>query len=234
MDRGYRAVLSLLAAGWWSVAPGLLATPPPGPSITPSVQATPAFVAPLPPPPMMAVPVPVPGQGPLRGRVRSGFIDARVGEPVVVGGAAAERLARMSPEEREAFKRNLRMWQQIPPEERASLRQLADERNREEISNAIRESGLQLNSDEKEMFALRYLQERRKLEREIQEQAASERARRLPEMLERLRREFGPKRTAAPGGAPAVRWIAPGSRGAAASGSIRSEVKRRPAAVNGQ
>ena len=73
---------------------------------------------------------------------------------------------------------------------RDAARGLAAEGMREEIAKAYESSGLNLNDDQKEMFALRYKQERRRLERDIQQKAKAERARRLPEIMDRLKREF--------------------------------------------
>ncbi len=96
----------------------------------------------------------------------------------------------LAPEEREAYERNLNVWLTMPPEEKQTIRGLAADRTREEIAAAYEGSGLNLNDDQKEVFALRYRQERRRLEREIQQKAKAERARRLPEIMERLKREF--------------------------------------------
>ncbi len=97
----------------------------------------------------------------------------------------------LQPEERETFNRNLEMWRGLPPEERAALSNMAHARVRAEIDKAVQDSGLHLDADQREMFALRYRQERRKLERDLQRQAAAERSRRMPEILARLRGEFG-------------------------------------------
>ena len=140
------------------------------------------------------------------GRIRAAIIAEQMGEPPEAGGGVAARLARMTPAEQEAFKRNLLIWQQMPREQRQALREQFNQHKREEVQAALRESGLNLNSDQREMFALRYMQERRKLERDIQDQANAERARRMPEIIERLRREFGAGRPAPASGA------APGSR----------------------
>ncbi len=177
MDRGrqHRTLLTVLAAAG-VCAVGALSLPRAAADPTPSVQATPVF-SPPPVPPMSMQP---------RGRLKAAM-DAH--EPNGQAGVA-ERIARMSPEERAAFQRNLKVWQQLPPEERQDIRKQANARNREEILGALRDSGLQLNDDQKEIFALRYLQERRKLEREIEKQASAERARRLPLILQGLKHEF--------------------------------------------
>ena len=66
----------------------------------------------------------------------------------------------------------------------------ADERAKQETDKAYQESGLTLDRDEREVFDLRYRQERRKLERELQDRANAERARRLAEISDRLKHEF--------------------------------------------
>ena len=125
--------------------------------------------------------------------------------------AAPAKPPHLSPEEHEAYERNLGLWLALPPEERQALRGQATERIREETEKAYVNSGLNLNGDQREVFALRYRQERRRLEREIQEKAAAERARRLPEIMDRLKREFPgsngtptPTSTSAPIATPAA------------------------------
>ena len=99
-------------------------------------------------------------------------------------------LPQLTPEEKEAYERNLTFWLALPPEERQAIRGEATERIRVETEKAYESSGLHLNNDQREVFALRYRQERRRLERELQEKARAERERRLPEILERIKREF--------------------------------------------
>lgn len=128
------------------------------------------------------------------------------GEPRVGprGGAILERF---SPPEREAFQRNLQLWRDLSPAEREALREHATqrrERRRRQAERALAESGLYLGEDQRENFALRYAQERRKLERELRQQMRAERARRLPAITTQLRSEFGP------GAFPAERTSAPG------------------------
>ena len=142
------------------------------------------------PPDAVAV---VPGGG----RIRAAIIAEQVGAPPEAGGIAA-RLARMTPAEQEAFKRNLLIWQQMPKEQRQFLKEQFNRHKREEVQAALKESGLNLNDDQREIFAVRYMQERRKLEREIQEQANAERARRMPEIISQLRREFATEKAGGP------------------------------------
>ena len=107
-------------------------------------------------------------------------------------------IEQLPPEERVVFLRNFKRWAQLTTEERQTLRRQANERHQrmvEETETALRETGLHLDDDRREVFMLRYGQERRKLERELQEKIAAERARRTPEIIERLRREFEPAPT---------------------------------------
>ena len=99
-------------------------------------------------------------------------------------------LPRLSPEENEAYERNLALWLALSAEEKKEIRGLAAERVQQETAKAYESSGLNLNEDQREVFALRYRQERRRLERDLQEKARAERDRRLPEIMDRLRHEF--------------------------------------------
>lgn len=95
------------------------------------------------------------------------------------------------PEEEGTFERNVLLYNRLPPEEKGALRQRAAERIRDETVQAYDQSGLNLNEDQREVFALRFRQERRRLEREIQEKANKERERRVPQIIDQLKREFG-------------------------------------------
>ena len=149
------------------------------------------------------------------------------------------------PDERQTFEENARMYNNLPPQEQGVIRRQAGERIREETATAYAQSGLDLNEDQREVFALRFRQERRRLEREIQEKANKERGRRLPQIIDQLRREFGrltdppapSKPSGTPGGSlstPATPESAPQGAGPAASPSAaanhhaaRNEVQPR-------
>lgn len=102
-------------------------------------------------------------------------------------------LDRLPPAEREAFQRNLRLWREFSPEERDAIRDQAEQRRvrrRIEAERMLMESGLQLDLDRREVFILRYQQERRRLERDLRQRMEVERTRRLPEIGALLKREF--------------------------------------------
>jgi hypothetical protein len=107
----------------------------------------------------------------------------------------------LPPAERESFQRNLKRWRELTPQEREALRGQAGQhhaRMLEEAERALQESGLKLNNDGREIFLLRYSQERRKLERELREKMETERAHRLPAITEALKREFAMQNSSSP------------------------------------
>ena len=208
--------------------------PPPTPSAsaTPWVQAPPANApAPTPPPrppkpPKPAPPRPAPDGSPLPEDVKREMVRRRqeekraagdLGKPIPPGSPAAEldeklearvsaRLAQLPPEERAVAQRNLAVWRQLSPEEREGLRRQVVERVHQEMDRAYQESGLSLDRDQREIFNLRYRQERRKLERELQEKINAERQRRLGEITARLKSEFSGRSTP---GTPAPPTVTP-------------------------
>ncbi|MDD5198851.1 MAG: hypothetical protein PHC88_03530 [Terrimicrobiaceae bacterium] len=104
-----------------------------------------------------------------------------------------KRLEKMGPEERERFKENWKRWKEMGDRERKAWQQRAvEERDRVKkvIDDAIAKTGLSLNEDQKEVFILRYRQERRKIEEQLREEVDAKRRQKIDEMLERLKSEF--------------------------------------------
>ena len=99
--------------------------------------------------------------------------------------------AEQAPDEQKTFEQNTQLWDRMTRDERQAMREAVGGRIRVEMDEAYKRSGLSLNDDQRELFDLRYRQERRKVEREVQEIARRERDRRLPAVDEQLRREFG-------------------------------------------
>src|SRR4030095_14997314 len=71
--------------------------------------------------------------------------------------------------------------------ERENLRR---ETIRRETDAAVRDSGLNLNPQERAQFESRYIQERRKVERTLRQQIESERQKELPALIQQLKKEF--------------------------------------------
>jgi hypothetical protein len=104
-----------------------------------------------------------------------------------------DRWFSMSPEDRQVFRRNAERWMQMGPEERNLMRQrekLHQERLKRETEAAIREAGLRLNQEKRELFEQRYLQERRKIERDLRQEEEAKRQKELPVLNDRLKKEF--------------------------------------------
>lgn len=115
------------------------------------------------------------------------------------GGAAPPYfLVGLPPGRQAMFQRNLPRWQAMSPGEQEFLRRRYEQRRdmrRVQAERAMTESGLRLDEDNRVRYQYRYGQERRRLERELRRAADAERTRRLPELNDRLRREFDPGAT---------------------------------------
>jgi hypothetical protein len=59
-----------------------------------------------------------------------------------------------------------------------------------EADAAIRNSGLQLNPQERAKFESRYIQERRKVEQALRQQIEAERQKEIPALIQQLKKEF--------------------------------------------
>lgn len=93
-------------------------------------------------------------------------------------------------EEQGTYGKTARFYRDLSPEEQGLIRVQAAKRIREELDAAYRRSGLTLSENQREVFELRYRQERRQLEQEIQEKARNERSRRMPQIIDQLKKEF--------------------------------------------
>jgi hypothetical protein len=105
----------------------------------------------------------------------------------------ARRLEKLSPEQRERFRENLQRWESMAPEQRKELRN-EEQRRREridhEIDETLKKAGLELSADQRQVYALRYMQERRKIEETLRREMDAKRRPMLDEMTERLKREM--------------------------------------------
>lgn len=109
------------------------------------------------------------------------------------GPSTRERWMAMPPAARENFQRNAERWLRMSPEERNVMRQrenLRREKIRRETDAALRDSGLHLNPQERAQFESRYMQERRKVERNLRQQIEAERQQELPALIQQLKKEF--------------------------------------------
>ena len=99
----------------------------------------------------------------------------------------------LSTDQQKKFLENLDQWKNMPAEERDLIRDrelLRREKIAQEIQASIINSGLHLNDDQREVYALRYTQERRKIEESIHQEIEQKRQSMVGEMQARLKVEF--------------------------------------------
>lgn len=104
-----------------------------------------------------------------------------------------ERLYQLSPDERQAFRRNAERWLQMNPEQRKVLREREHVRQQHlkaEAEAAMRQLGLSLDPNAQGQFEARYFQERRRIERQLRQEVEAKRQQQLPQLNEKLKGEF--------------------------------------------
>ena len=109
------------------------------------------------------------------------------------GQSVRERWLAMPPDARQNFQRNAELWMRMTPEQRNLMRQRENTRRQmitREADLAVRDSGLQLNPQERARFESRYIQERRKVEQSLRQQIETERQKEIPALIQQLRKEF--------------------------------------------
>jgi hypothetical protein len=104
-----------------------------------------------------------------------------------------ERFNQLSPDERQAFRRNAERWLKMNPEQQKALRereQIHRAQMKVEAEAAMRQLGLRLEPGAQGQFEARYMQERRRMERQLRQEAEAKRQQQLPQLNERLKSEF--------------------------------------------
>ena len=117
-----------------------------------------------------------------------------------------KKLEELSPDERLRMRKNAERWMQLNPDERKNLRDREDDRRehvKHEADAALKDSGLSLDADRREIFELRYTQERRKLEQRLHKEMEEKRQQLLPDLNSRLKAEFGAQTPPSPSASPA-------------------------------
>jgi hypothetical protein len=83
----------------------------------------------------------------------------------------------------------------MSPEQQKLMRERETQRRQQlknEADAALRQSGLRLDDSARDQFEARYLQERRKIERDLRQETEAKRQQQLPQLNERLKSEFQP------------------------------------------
>jgi hypothetical protein len=113
----------------------------------------------------------------------------------------------VTPDERQKFKENLERWKKLTPDKRAELRDKEEKRREQmigEINCAIDQSGLNLDRDHLQLYALRYVQERRRVEEDLRRDMEQRRKALLEQMHDRLTTEFSAYSRPTPKPSPAA------------------------------
>ena len=106
----------------------------------------------------------------------------------------------LTPEQRKRFQENFLRWSNLSPEEKKALADREIFRRKkiaEDIDAALKEAGLELDAERRELFARRYGEERHKIEEQLRKELDDKRRPLLKEVIARLKAEFS-------GGTPAT------------------------------
>ena len=107
-----------------------------------------------------------------------------------------DRWRQLSPEQRQRIRMNAARWLQLPPQERQELRfrqGLRQERMRREAEAALQRSGLQLEAEKRAAYERRYLEERKRIDRQLRQELQERRQREMAPVVDRLTKEFSPQ-----------------------------------------
>ena len=106
----------------------------------------------------------------------------------------------LTPDQRRRFQENLQRWGNMSPEEKKALADRDAFRRKkiaEDIEAAIKEVGLNLSEQERELFAKRYAEERRSIEEQLRREMDEKREPLLKNVVAKLKAEFSASATAA-------------------------------------
>ena len=112
----------------------------------------------------------------------------------------------LTPEQRKRFQENFLRWSNLSPEEKKALSDRETFRRKkiaEEIESALKESGLELDPERRELFARRYGEERHKIEEQLRKEMDEKRQPLLKDVVAKLKAEFAGSAPAPPQPAPA-------------------------------
>jgi hypothetical protein len=119
-------------------------------------------------------------------------VSPHAGQPPPVT-STRERWLSLPPGDRQDFRRNAERWVQMSPEERKVLRERENLRRaqiKRETDAALRDSGLRLDQEKRNLFESRYIEERRRIERALRQQIETERQKEIPALIQQLKREL--------------------------------------------
>ena len=102
----------------------------------------------------------------------------------------------LPPEQQQKMRENYERWMKMTPEERKAMREremIRREKILQEIEDAIKASGLELDQPTRDMYVMRYTLARREIEEKLQKEIEEKRRPLLKELINRLKEEFKDK-----------------------------------------
>lgn len=100
----------------------------------------------------------------------------------------------LTPEQKKRFEENFQRWSNLTPEEKKALADRDTFRRKkiaEDIDAALKEAGLTLNAEHRELFGKRYGEERHRIEEQLRKEFDEKRQPLLKEVIAKLKLEFG-------------------------------------------
>ena len=119
-------------------------------------------------------------------------------------------LEKLTPEQRQRFKENMERWNKLSKAQQEELRRTENmrrERLLKEVKSVIDQSRLELNGEQRQLFTLRYDQERRVIEEQLKKEMDVKRRAAMADLSRQLALEFKaqpPSNPVAPSPSPAV------------------------------
>ena len=139
-------------------------------------------------------PASTPAAGPVASQKKAA---RRAGTPAASPSPELENVRKaleaLTPEQRKDFRENLNRWMNLAPDEKQALREREELRRKhraEEIADALKQLGIDLDPPRRQAFMRRYTEERRKVEEQIRQETEARRATMVADILARLKVEF--------------------------------------------
>jgi len=106
---------------------------------------------------------------------------------------ARQAFQQMTPEEKERWVKSFKQFSELSPEKKMEIFQRGEyfrKKMREDVEDALKQSGLNLSDEQKKKFAERYFEERRVMEEELRKQMEELRKPKVQALVEKLKTEF--------------------------------------------
>lgn len=104
-----------------------------------------------------------------------------------------QRWQQMSPADQQRFRSNAERWHRMPVGTQRVFRAreiVRQERLKRDAEAAVRDSGLQMESEKRAQFEQRYVEERKRIEQQLRRELREKRKREMEPMVVRLKKEF--------------------------------------------